>query len=383
MKKILMTILMIITLISCGKKGIVLLNNDGSVNSEYVDSTYSEIEKVSLEKIKEEGQISVKKALESLSKLKIDDKDLGFKLDFNELNPDISNLANIFLDSYKYELKSISYLSENEVDIEYLVKMPNIFSLEKLSKDGKFMDKIGKRAFDKINNFTLENVNTPNKEQLMINFILKEVAPDLVKGVIKQLEKTKDYVELTSFVSLKKINDKWELLNSDQKSDSKYAVLINKELKIESMYIEKEKPIIEKLAITNKDEISKEMDILKGIYSKEIIDVIELFQKNFDEEIKAIYFINTDKVFVKKEVKTFDIYSSITEFMQLIIDNKNLALENNTNKIVDEAKKIIENKIKENRYMYFKSYVILEKKGDNWEIIPSIDTEKILGSKFN
>ncbi|WP_156286217.1 hypothetical protein [Oceanivirga salmonicida] len=383
MKKILMTILMLVTLIACGKKEMVLLNTDGSVTNEYVDSTYSEIEKISLEKIKEENKNTIKKAIGAITNLKIDNKGLPFKLDLNELNSDLVNLINIFLDSYKYELKSISYLSENEVDVEYLAKIPNIFSIEDLIDNEKFINKISNKAFEKINDFNSKN---PEIDELgTMKFILKEVAPNIVKESVKYIRNKKGDIGITAFVSLKKVNNKWELVSSinNVKSDSKYSVLVNKELKIEPKYIEETKADIEKVALFNKEEISNGLEFLKAIYSDDIIEAMKLIQKTFDEEIKAIYFVNTDKVFVKKEIKIFEIYSTVTEFLQLILDDKLLALEDDTTRFVKEIKKIIERKINAKEYVFLTQYLTLEKKDNKWAVVINSDLEKIIKNKYN
>ncbi|WP_067141844.1 hypothetical protein [Oceanivirga salmonicida] len=361
-KNILLSILAMFMLFACStNKPMILVNNDISISKSHINKTYSKIEKLGLDRIKEKNRTEIKEILdifiEPLS------KELGIKID----NKDAFYLINKFLNSYKYELKSISYISENEVDLEYLVKIPDLTVLADWDKNKELEEKINEAINPKMQLFILTNFDKLDDESAINEFVLKNIAPIALDEAISYLEKNNKYLETNSFVSLKKENDDWKLIkttNSD-KIDREYATLINSKIRVDEKYVDKTKKEVHEKIKTAKHDIFNLILNKKDAKDREILEFIN---ENTENEIKSIYFISKDKIFVRQEIKIFDIYNLIYESIK--------SDSNNENSKIDDAEFIINQKTK-----YFTHYLILEKKDDKWVIVPSM-LEKTLIDKL-
>ncbi|WP_067141847.1 hypothetical protein [Oceanivirga salmonicida] len=380
-KKILLSVLAMFMLVACStNKPMILLNEDAKVSNFYINTTHARLRKIGAVKTKEAYEKGVKDLINVFTGLKLEKSGLNLNLNLKDYDEDILNIFNIFHDYCIYDLKSISYLSKNEVELEYLVKIPNILSLREIFiTNEKEFKKILKNADDKMKEFTLKypaNVIEKNPD-IFIKFVLKEVIPNIEKEVLDILKSQNKYMELTDFLKLKKEKYEWELVPNDTNysKDSKYTVLINDKLNLDKGQIEQIKQIAHKMFEEQNNEIAKNFKQFEKMGMTEFFEIMKIFFDDFNQELKGIYFINKDKVFLKSEIKIIDYYPVVTEFLQLVIDNKEI--RENQKKAILTLKEILNKQIKNKKYRYASYYTMLENKENGWKIVPIIKSPEI------
>ncbi len=400
MKKIIISIIVSLSLLSCSTSNIaVLVNRDKSLNNEYVLKTEKELKKIGLDAIKKMDIELIKKTIPNIPN----------KAFLNEgLEKYMLKMTDILTKNATYELKTMAYLSKDKIDLEFVEKNIDITMVtKKIVKIFTDPMKLKTLVEGVISKDEIEKFNELGKEEGMKKIMERvfSIVLDEVQKISDEVKKENKYIYTKKYVTLQKKGDNWIALPQIRKyeSNDKYSVLSKEKNNINDEYIEVTKNEINKIykktmleetkktlneAMFSSFEISE--DILDNFITK-LYDGIEF-------EMKGIYFIDENNIIVKAENKQLDMLDFMTnsEYMKkrqmessekmqkysMELMNQGLSMKEMMNKMVeysfkeiydDESIKVMKDS---GKYLYSNTYIRYTKINGVWTINEMIKKSK-------
>ena len=197
MRKLLVILLILSSMVIIGEPYKVTVKPKAKVSQKYTKENSVQIEKAVKEKIK---YLSRKEILNEI-----------FDINFNGTEEDIVILAmlrgimNVAMRNSEFEIKEIEYISETEANVKLKVKYPDI------DKDENKIFKKAEENFKKKTGLTIEQVQMIESEKEKMKYVMESVKI-ILQTFEEEVSKARRTLDTEIEISVEKKQNKWIVL---------------------------------------------------------------------------------------------------------------------------------------------------------------------------